>query len=79
MNATSRGRFFFSLTSSGHGASGMRSSLSLRLMMSIAAICTLRHTASSLWFAPTCWEIDGSMSSDQRERVVGATAGGTAP
>src|SRR5439155_8858148 len=36
MNATSRGRFFFSLISSGKGASGMRSSFRRRLMMSIA-------------------------------------------
>ena len=36
MNATSRGRFFFSLTSSGQGASGMRSSFRRRLMMSMA-------------------------------------------
>src|SRR5437762_7138143 len=37
MKATSFGRFFFSATSSGQGASGMRSSLSRLLMTSIAA------------------------------------------
>src|SRR5436305_1618580 len=43
MNATSRGRFFFSLTSSGQGASGIRSSFRRRLMMSIADIRSGYH------------------------------------